>query len=563
MIRSTHVTILLMFLLLTGVYFFHAAPTITTGDSAELAAVGGTLGIAHSPGYPLYSILSRLGCELIPWGGTAYRTNVLSALWSAAAIAVILLSVSIQTNSPAALILIGLVCGMVPLWMQQAVVTEVFALNSFLAAVILYVVLQNVTITRACFCAYLLGLGLGNNHTLLLLSPALVILFWPVWRERPLHNTLLLMGFMFLGLSIYLFIPLRAHRLPLMDWEEPTSWERFWKLFTRARYGSLQLAQGTLPPITWEDVDQQVKYISQTLWTHYGLWSLALGLGLWSGWKTAHRRLTLALLMAFLTTGVIFLVWTHLTVTSRTRYILDRFLYLPLVPFNLFLGMGFVFLLDRLKRFHIDEVAVISLLGLGTLIGMKAWPLPSQRQNYYVRDLGRDLLRNAPPQALLFADRADEAEFSLAYLQRVENRRPDVQFIDCNAGVSLSIYGPQYYDVWGRPRLATRTLEERRRIAAWNGPVYYATHEPQMIPIERVQEGLLYRVPGLGLKRRNLPWEQLLVFRQHSPLDSDHQGWDRGMYADYLYLLAQDALLSRDNARASFLFRGSDLYARS
>src|SRR5271165_1690728 len=99
MIRPTYPAILLMFLLLSGVYIFHAAPTITTGDSAELAAVGGTLGIAHSPGYPLFSLFSRLGCELIPWGSAAYRTNILSALATAAAVAVVLLGVARQTTS--------------------------------------------------------------------------------------------------------------------------------------------------------------------------------------------------------------------------------------------------------------------------------------------------------------------------------------------------------------------------------------------------------------------------------------------------------------------------------
>ncbi|MBI5597849.1 MAG: DUF2723 domain-containing protein, partial [Elusimicrobia bacterium] len=54
-------------------------------DAGDMAASAWTLGVAHPPGYPLYVLLGRLWCSLLPLGSAAYRLNVLSALAGAAA----------------------------------------------------------------------------------------------------------------------------------------------------------------------------------------------------------------------------------------------------------------------------------------------------------------------------------------------------------------------------------------------------------------------------------------------------------------------------------------------
>ncbi|MEA3409505.1 MAG: DUF2723 domain-containing protein, partial [Candidatus Eisenbacteria bacterium] len=44
-----------------------AARSLCWGDSAEFVAVAATLGIAHPPGYPLYTLLGALAVRL-PFG---------------------------------------------------------------------------------------------------------------------------------------------------------------------------------------------------------------------------------------------------------------------------------------------------------------------------------------------------------------------------------------------------------------------------------------------------------------------------------------------------------------
>ncbi|MBU1262241.1 DUF2723 domain-containing protein, partial [bacterium] len=49
-----------------GVYLHTLTPTVGFHDSGELITVAYTLGIAHPPGYPLYTLFGKVFITLIP-----------------------------------------------------------------------------------------------------------------------------------------------------------------------------------------------------------------------------------------------------------------------------------------------------------------------------------------------------------------------------------------------------------------------------------------------------------------------------------------------------------------
>ncbi|XP_046906265.1 transmembrane protein 260 isoform X1 [Hypomesus transpacificus] len=55
------------------------------GDSGELITAACELGVAHPPGYPLFTLLSRLALALLPSLSPAHAANLLSALMGAGA----------------------------------------------------------------------------------------------------------------------------------------------------------------------------------------------------------------------------------------------------------------------------------------------------------------------------------------------------------------------------------------------------------------------------------------------------------------------------------------------
>ena len=79
-------------------YALTLSPTINFLDSGELTTVAWTLGIAHPPGYPLYTLISSAFIHL-PLGDPAWRMNALSAVF--AALAVGLFYTLVATTAPA------------------------------------------------------------------------------------------------------------------------------------------------------------------------------------------------------------------------------------------------------------------------------------------------------------------------------------------------------------------------------------------------------------------------------------------------------------------------------
>ena len=186
-------------------YLLTLAPSVTFWDSGELIAASSQLGISHQPGYPLFAVMGRL-FSLIPLGAVAYRINLLSAFFSALSVYLLyrvileiyaspiaplpgeteadsgaLASSGKGDNIPAAVAAsFAVVLAAVRVFWSQAVVTEVYALNSFfiLILVFLYVSASKGRLSPQQYfplSGFTFGLGVVNHQSLILYLPALAL----------------------------------------------------------------------------------------------------------------------------------------------------------------------------------------------------------------------------------------------------------------------------------------------------------------------------------------------------------------------------------------------------
>src|SRR4051812_34333959 len=88
------------------IYGVTLCPSVGGGDSGELATVAYTLGIAHPPGYPLYTLFGKLFTTL-PFGTVAWRVNLFSAVCGALASVSLARAVGAWTQSSRAGLLAG------------------------------------------------------------------------------------------------------------------------------------------------------------------------------------------------------------------------------------------------------------------------------------------------------------------------------------------------------------------------------------------------------------------------------------------------------------------------
>ena len=262
-------------------FLLSASPSIAGGDSGELVAEGCSLGTAHPPGYPLFTVLTgaskKFGFAIFDdvKDNVAYRMNVISCLLTAGAAGFVGMIVQMavpdvpffrdkrssaaKTDLPFTPFVGGSIVAMgmfafSPLIWQYAVTAEVFPLNTFFTAWILYLVLsfaQTGKFSTAVCGAFVCGLALTNQHTIVLYEAPLML--WMAWLLRHHFSTnimhlLKLAGAFFLGLSLYLYLPLSAIIYPESkgpSWGDVGNWSGFWHHFLRKDYGTLQLYSGS------------------------------------------------------------------------------------------------------------------------------------------------------------------------------------------------------------------------------------------------------------------------------------------------------------------------------
>lgn len=416
------------------VYTLTAAPGLTFAhhgtDGGDLITAARTLGIPHPPGYPTYTLLAWLFTHL-PIGSLAYRIHLLSA--ASAALGVGLLCWTVQALSPddkssdVLSVATGLTAAFAPLLWSQAVIAEVYTLLTLFAVLLfrLWVHWRNGGPDSVLWLsAFLLGLGLGSHLTLALSIPAALVLLWPQrhrwWRIRVLPPCI---GFFFLGLLIYVYLPLAAAHQPPLNWGNPQTWEGFLWVVTARPYQNLIFG------LKWAEVPGRMATWARLLDKQFGWWGLALALAGFWGWWQQDRLLTLFLL-----------TWTLLAGTYSFFYNTpDSYVYL--LPVLLLWTLAWSEGVRRL--FHLlgqlgqvgRRLALMGLLALPLLSLGIHWPLVDLSDDYETSAYLNQILDKLDPAALVITQ-GDAPTFALWYALYAEGQRPDVAVVN----VPLLVY---------------------------------------------------------------------------------------------------------------------------
>ena len=69
----------MLFVATFALYVATLAPSVVPGDPGEYQFIPHILGIAHPPGYAVFTILAKLWTSVIRVGSVAYRSNLLAA----------------------------------------------------------------------------------------------------------------------------------------------------------------------------------------------------------------------------------------------------------------------------------------------------------------------------------------------------------------------------------------------------------------------------------------------------------------------------------------------------
>jgi len=195
-----------LFLLVLGGYVFTLAPSVTFWDAGELIASIHNLGIPHPPGTPLFVLLGHVWAALFPFGEYAWRTNLMSAIFSALAAGFFFLvahealrlgSADLPPGTRKVVTLGGAAAAAAiaaftfTQW-QNSNETEVYSVATFTIAWICWLCLRwrvargtDHGLRLILLVVYLAGISMGNHLLALLVGPAVVVFLAATLRSAP------------------------------------------------------------------------------------------------------------------------------------------------------------------------------------------------------------------------------------------------------------------------------------------------------------------------------------------------------------------------------------------
>jgi hypothetical protein len=438
----------LSFIIPFTLYVLTLAPSVAFTDSGELAAACATLGIAHPTGYPLFIFLGFLWTKIPLPFSIIFKLNLFAAFCTALAsllffeLTLFLLSViqERQSHPPKetkkkkakskseptpivlereSLVLIALSASLLfafsrTIW-AQATAIEVYSLHLVMLVLSIRLFLR-FTLAKepqpkdALIWAFVLGLGFTNHLTMILLAPAMLYFYFHRFgftKDAFMRMAMMSLPFA-LGLSLYLYLPIRSSMSPEFNWGEVhRSFDKFFYHVSGKQY-QIHLFNGN-----WEP---QAKILFSLV--PFELAVVGIALSLYGAVRLFQVEKPLAWFMVLLVFG------SALYAVNYNVHDVDSYFLLTFLGLILLAGLGLLFLAQQRKAVALASL-ILPLIAIAINFNHN-----NKRNETLVVDYTKTMVEPLEPNALVLSAQWDYFCSAFWYLQRFEGLRPDVVMIE-------------------------------------------------------------------------------------------------------------------------------------
>lgn len=432
------------------IHLLTLAPSVTFFDSGEFLTAIYSLGIAHSPGYPLFISFAK-PFTWLPFANIAFRVNLATAVSAAAACYGVYLILShllereeLTGDGKLSAFLgkaLSFCCAATfaftpRLWLQSNH-DKPYPLIAFISAMVFYLMLlwrdrysegeeRNGYVYLG---AFLCGLAFGAHQTIVLMAPAFALLILTAdWRFiLRLKEILLAFAFFAIGFSVHLHLPLRATRNPLLNWGDPRTLDQFLWNFLRKGYPVEKPARDL--NLIWE---QMIAFNIPREFTWVGLVLIVVGIAAFIRKRRDEILSYLAGVVAFW-----MVIVGYFNTPGELIFLTEEF-FTPLYLLStVLIGLGLFFILkkgmsgvqpDKARSVPVIAAVLIILTALPATLCALNYYENDQHENYIAFDYATNTLRSMPRGAAL-CTWGDSGAFPLWYVQGVEKMRPDLDIL--------------------------------------------------------------------------------------------------------------------------------------
>jgi hypothetical protein len=294
----------------------------------------------------------------------------------------------------------------------------------------------------------------------------LVALAFAVFWAGNWRFGLAVLGVAAVGLSVYIFLPIRAAHFPPINEGEPTNWQALWEVLTRVQYGKPSILDNPMYPPGPTNPGHTMALYGQQIWNYFQYFSWQYGhdwseriqfvlawvfgvtglLGAYRHWRADKRTAAaMTLLVVTFTFALIFYLnfkWGFsqtfgpgLQHEVRER---DYFFICSFAIWGIWIGMGLATMMEAVQDWfrprQPDErrrwaiaTPILALFAFIPLLGNRL--TASRAGETIARDFAVDLLQTVEPYGVLVTA-GDNDTFPLWYAQEVEGVRRDVTVVN-------------------------------------------------------------------------------------------------------------------------------------
>ncbi len=425
------------------VYLSTLSPTVGFIDSGELAVVCAKLGIAHPTGYPIYTLLGRI-FTLLPVKEVIFRVNLMSLLFVCLG-NLILFFIILKIIEPSfpkekredfqrscykiwAAFLASLTFSFTPTLWSQAVSNEVYSLNILFYNLIIILLLfwrgnleKPKGVRIFLVLVFLYGLSFGNHMSTILLLPALVFFVIATQGRSVLDSKRIILYLLLfiLGLSIYIYLPVRSSQNPLLDWGNPETLSTFKRHVTGWQYRVWMFSEST------GKLSANFANFIKLFFHQFPFYLLPLSLlGIYQLFFKDRKFLFFLLILFF--ANIFYGI--NYDIPDIDPYFLSSFLVNSIL-----IGAGLYFLFQIIPKLKIKRIIsygiIFCFILLPFLLLKNNYYEADRSKNYLAYDFASNLMRSVKKDAIILTDVWDHYSPWL-YLRYIELKRPDVAYLD-------------------------------------------------------------------------------------------------------------------------------------
>ncbi|MEW6679478.1 MAG: DUF2723 domain-containing protein [bacterium] len=439
--RADYIICLFSFFISYFVYLLTLPSSVWFGDSGDFITSSYVLGIPHPSGYPLYTLLGHL-FSYLPISNIGMRITLMSSIFgglTSTLIYFLLIKLSVQRLISFSTVLCF---AFSYTFFRVSIYAKTYSLYGFFVILILFILYlyqENIkkNFKYLILFSFILGVSFTNHNLMATIIPGIVFFLFISNKSIFKINTLFyLFAFFALGLSVFLYLPIRAFQNPPIDWANPTTLQRFIDCLT-VKFAQKRMLDITLLKFFITLGNHLVLLLKQFL-----IFCVILIFGFYPLKRRNYPFFILLLSIIIVNTIFSLIIYpVEKGVIDFEAYHIPSFLSLAI-----FLGIGLNFIIEKKKSLK------FGVLLIPLIICFNYYYIVDKSRFYFAYDYARNILRHLPEKTILFTY-TDHEFMTLWYLKHIENRRKDIIQLNLYCSIKAK-HIPFWYisDNWGRNR---------------------------------------------------------------------------------------------------------------